>query len=566
MKDMRWKNAFIPTLREEPKEAEVKNHKLLLRGGYIKSSSSGVYSFLPLGWKVMKKIMDIVREEMDRIGGQEMHLPALTPKELWEETGRWVDYGDDMYRLQDRKEHEFALAPTHEEVMAEIARSYIKSWRDLPQIWYQIQLKYRDEPRPRGGVLRGKTFFMKDAYSFDKDFDGLSKNYEKHYDAYTRIFERCGLNTTVVSASSGIMGGSESNEFMVIADIGEDTVVKCPNCNYAANSEVAETLPVPVEYSDTKLEKVHTPVEGNIEEISKFFGVDKHYLMKSLLYIVKDKPVFILVRGDYDIDERKLEMVFPAIRPAHSEEVQKYTGAMPGYVSPIGLDIPTYADISLKNARGMISGANQDYYHYTGIDIERDINFENFIDVRRVKDGDRCKRCGSPVEVKNAIELGHIFKLGTKYSEAMSVLFTDKDGKQKPIVMGSYGIGIERIMASVIETNSDDNGIVWNPSITPYEVLITNLDAKDKETTKLSESIYKEFKTNNIDALYDDRDETPGVKFKDADLIGIPLRITVGKKGLQNGTVEIKIRKTGEKTDIKKDEILDKTLEILKNG
>ncbi len=563
---MRWKNAFIPTLREVPKEAIVKSHKLLLRAGYIKSSSSGVYSFLPLGWRVMNKVMRIVREEMDAIGAQEMYLPALTPKELWEETGRWKDYGDDMYRLQDRKQHAFALAPTHEEVMAEIARSHIKSWRDLPQIWYQIQLKYRDEPRPRGGILRGKTFFMKDSYSFDTDFDGLGKSYNKHYDAYTKIFRRCGLSTTVVSASSGIMGGSESNEFMVIADIGEDTVVKCSHCGYASNSEVAESIPVRVKYKSAELKKVHTPVEGSVEEVAKFFGVEKHFLMKSLLYIIDDKPVFIVVRGDYEIDERRLESIFPNIRPAHSEEIQKYTGAVPGYISPVGLNIETYADMSLRDAEGMISGANQDNYHYTGIDIERDVNVLKYLDVRRVKDGDVCKKCGSPLEVKNAIELGHIFKLGTKYSNAMNALFTDKNGERKPVVMGSYGIGIERIMASVVEVNSDDNGIVWNYTITPYDILITNLDVNDKESMELSEKVYNEFKNKGIDALYDDRDETPGVKFKDADLIGIPLRITIGKKGLKNGNVEIKLRGTGEKFDVKKAELINKTMEILKNG
>jgi len=563
---MKWKNAFIPTLREVPKEAIVKSHKLLLRAGYIKSSSSGVYSFLPLGWKVMKKVMKIVREEMDVIGAQEMYLPALTPKELWEETGRWEDYGDDMYRLQDRKRHAFALAPTHEEVMAEIARSRIKSWRDLPQIWYQIQLKYRDEPRPRGGVLRGKTFFMKDSYSFDADFDGLGKSYNKHYDAYTKIFRRCGLNTTVVSASSGIMGGSESNEFMVIADIGEDTVVKCSHCGYASNSEVAESIPVRVKYKSAELKKVHTPVEGSVEEVAKFFGVEKHFLMKSLLYITDSKPVFIVVRGDYEIDERRLESVFSDIRPAHSEEIQKYTGAVPGYISPVGLNIETYADMSLRDAEGMISGANQSDYHYTGIDIKRDVNVLKYLDVRRVKDGDICKKCGNPLEVKNAIELGHIFKLGTKYSNAMNALFTDKTGERKPIVMGSYGIGIERIMASVVEVNSDDNGIVWNYTITPYDVLITNLDVKDKETAELSEKVYNEFKNKGIDVLYDDRDETPGVKFKDADLIGISLRITIGKKGLKNGNVEVKLRETGEKFDVKKAEVVNKTMEILKNG
>jgi len=566
MYGMKWKKAFIPTLREVPKEALVKNHKLLLRAGYIKSSSSGVYSFLPLGWKVMKRVMKIVREEMDKIGAQEIRLPALTPKELWEETGRWKDYGDDMYRLKDRKHHDFALAPTHEEVMAEIARSYVKSWRDLPQIWYQIQLKYRDEPRPRGGVLRGKTFFMKDSYSFDIDFDGLSSSYDKHYDAYTNIFHRCGLDTTVVSASSGIMGGSESNEFMVIADVGEDAIVKCPNCGYAANSEVADAIPVPVEYKSAALKKVHTPVEGSVQEIAIFFGVGRQFLMKSLLYIVQGDPVFLLIRGDYDIDERKLEKVFPEIRPAHSEEVQKYTGAQVGYVSPVGLNIKSYIDISLKGARGMISGANKDYYHYTGIDIERDINVADYLDIRRVKSGDICKKCSSPLDVKNAIELGHIFKLGTKYSEAMKVLFTDKDGKRIPVVMGSYGIGIERIMASVVEINSDDNGIIWNRTITPYDVLITNLDIRNQGTTEISEYIYNELRTKGIDVLYDDRDETPGVKFKDADLIGIPLRITIGKKGLKNNKVEVKIRKTGEKFDVEKNEIIKKTMEILKNG
>ena len=566
MNDMRWSEAFIPTLREVPKEAVAKSHKLLIRAGYIKSSSSGVYSFLPLGWKVMKRVMDIIREEMDRIGAQEMHLPALTPKELWEETGRWIDYGDDMFRLKDRKGHDYALAPTHEEVMGEIARAFIKSWRDMPQVWYQIQMKYRDEPRPRGGILRGKAFFMKDAYSFDIDYSGLDKNYSKQFEAYKKIFNRCGLETTVVSASSGIMGGSESNEFMVIADAGEDTIVKCKKCGNAANSEVSDAKPVPLEFKESPLEKVHTPVEGSIESISKFFDTDAGYLMKSLLYIFEGKPVFVLVRGDYDIDERKLEAIFPGIRPAHAEEVKEYTGAAPGYISPVGLNIETYADRSLVGAMGMISGANQDEYHYKGINIERDIKIKDFIDVRKIKSGDICSKCGGEVEVKNAIELGHIFKLGTKYSKAMGIMFTDRDGAQKPIVMGSYGIGVERIMATIVEVNSDRDGIVWNYEVSPYQVLISVLDIKDNRIRDVGDKLYQKLMENGLDVLYDDRDQTPGVKFKDGDLIGIPLRITIGKRGMQENKVEIKLRKSGEKIDIAIDNAVNKIMELLKDG
>lgn len=558
---MRWSEAFIPTLREAPKDAITISHRLLLRGGFIKQIASGIHTYLPLGWRVIKKIMSIIREEMDRIGGQELHMPALTPAELWEETGRWKEYGDEMFRVKDRKKRDYALAPTHEEIITEIARKEIRSYRDLPQIWYQIQMKFRDEIRPRGGVLRARAFLMKDSYSLDRDWDGLGRSYELHYEAYKRIFERCKLPTVVVEASGGIMGGSESHEFMILSDTGEDSLVIC-SCGYSANTEIGEAEPIPVDFKDGELKKVHTPVEGTVENITKFLEIPHFYLMKSLMYVHEGRPIFVVIRGDYDVDERKLENVFPGIRPAHPDEIKEWTGAPPGYISPVGLDIPVYADVSLKGGKGLTSGANEEFYHLTGIDIERDVKVKEWIDVRMVKTGDRCKRCGKEIEVRRAIELGHIFKLGTKYSNAMHATFLDRDGKEKPIVMGSYGIGVERIMASAIEVYHDDNGIIWPITIAPYEVAILSLNPSNPDVKKTAEDVYKELM--DVDVIYDDRDEQPGVKFKDSDLIGTPIRIVVGERGIKRGVVEVKKRKDDEIFDVEPGKVKEVIMKIRK--
>ena len=563
---MNWSKALIPTLKEVPREAVNKSHILLLRGGFIKALTSGVYSYLPLGWRVLKKIMNIVREEMDRIGAQEVLLPALTPSSIWEETGRWDEFGGEMFRLKDRKGRDYALAPTHEEIMTELARKHIKSYRDLPQIWYQIQIKYRDEIRPRGAVLRARTFIMKDSYSFDIDEKGLEKSYALHYDAYTRIFERAWLKTSVVSASSGLMGGSESHEFMVLSDAGEDVIVKCPKCGYSANLEVANLIPSPVDFPSGELKKVHTPVGGSVREISEFLSVPEHLLMKSLLYMDENgTPFFVVIRGDYDVNEELLFKKFGNVRQAEPDEIKNLTGASAGYISPIGLEIPVYADRSLEKGKGLVSGANEDFYHYTGIDIERDLKIKEFVDIRTPHEGDLCPECRGKVEIKNAIELGHIFKLGTKYSKAMGATFTDANGRSKPIVMGSYGIGIERIMATAIELYNDENGIIWPDPIAPFDVLVIPLDIRDSKALEISRKMVNILEETH-EVLFDDRDVGPGFKFKDADLIGIPVRVVVGPRSLKEGKVEVSRRDGSEKIMIEPDRVQEVVEKLWKNG
>ncbi len=566
---MKWTESYIPTLKETPKEATNISHILLLRGGFIKLLSSGVYVYLPLGWKVLKKIINIIREEMDRIGAQELLLPALTPKELWEKTGRWEEYGDEMFRLKDRKQRDYALAPTHEEIMTELARIDIKSYNDLPQMWYQIQIKYRDELRPRGGVLRARTFIMMDSYSFDINEEGLDKSYKLHYEAYEKIFSRVKLNTIVVSASSGIMGGSQSHEFMVPSKAGEDSIVFCEKCGYSSNIDVAETEPLPVDFGESSsLKLIHTPITGSVKEVSQFLSVPEYMLMKSLLYIDENgNPFFVLIRGDYEVNENKFLQLFKNSRPASDDEIKKFTGATKGYISPVGLNIPSYVDISLRDGRNLVSGANKDDYHLQGIEIGRDFKPLKFVDIRNVKEGDICKKCSSKIILKNTIELGHIFKLGRKYSEAIGANFTDKDGRQKPIVMGSYGIGVERIMATAIEIYNDKDGIIWPVSISPFDAIITLVDIKDNKSLEISENLYK-ILGEKYEILLDDRDIGPGAKFKDADLIGIPIRITIGPKVMKEGKVEISRRDNREiiKTEPEKvKESVEKIWKELKN-
>ncbi|MCK4422229.1 proline--tRNA ligase [candidate division WOR-3 bacterium] len=551
---MKWSNAFIPTRKEVPREAQSPSHRFLLRAGMIKPLSSGIYTYLPLGWKVLMKIQNIIRREMDRIGAQELLMPALTPASIWEETGRWEEYGDEMFRLTDRRNSDMALAPTHEEVITAILRDEIKSYRDLPQVWYQIQVKYRDEKRPRGAVLRARTFIMKDSYSFDRDREGLEISFLKHAEAYTRIFSSCGLKTTVVEALSGLMGGSKSKEFMVASDSGEDRIVECLHCGYASNIEVADPLPSKVAFKGGDLKKVHTPVSGSVKEIAKFFNVKPSQLMKSILYIREKEPIWIVIRGDYDIDEEKLQGIFTDIRIASEEEVCELVGAQAGYVSPMGSKYLVYSDFSIRGIVGLISGANEDYYHFMGIAPERDIKIKDYLDIREYREGDLCPQCSTPLEWKNVIELGHIYKLGTKYSKAMGAFYLDEDGKEKPIVMGSYGIGVERIMASAIEQFHDEKGIIWPLQIAPYHIIIINLNPTNPEGVALSEDLYK-LLNREYEILYDDRDLRSGYKFNDADLIGIPLQIIIGNRGLKRGIIEIKIRGTEERMEVPPEKI-----------
>ncbi len=558
---MRWSKFFIPTMREKPKNVETLSHMLALKAGLIRPVMSGVYNYLPLGWRVLRKIIQIVREEMDRIGGQEFLLGNLTPANMWEETGRLSAFGEDMFRLHDRAGRTVCLAPTHEEVITDIARKEIKSYKDLPQIWYQIHLKFRDEKRPRAGPLRARQFIMKDSYSLDRSFEELHESYKLHREAYLRIFKRCGLEVEVVEAASGVMGGAHSEEFMVRSDAGEDEIVVCDNCGYKASHSLARTKVNYEDLPDNELKKVHTPVPGTVEEITKFLKVKDKDLMKSLLFIKDDgKPVFVLVDGAHDVSEDKLRQI-GNLRPATSEEIKEIIGAEAGYISPIGKDIEVYADESLKGRKGLVTGANEDYYHYTGVNIERDVKVKAYLDLKEPKEGDLCVNCGRPLNFVKTIEVGHIFELGTKYSESMGAYFVDKDGKEKPIVMGSYGIGIERIMMSVIETWSDKDGIVWPTSIAPFKFSIIPVDMSDEKIRKTAEEIYDKLVKEGIEVLYDDRDERHGVKFKDNDLIGIPYIIVLGKR-LKEGFIEVKNRKTGEFLRFKEGEALSKIIEI----
>lgn len=559
--------ALIETLREEPKDAELKSHRILLRGGFIKQHASGVHIYLPLGWRILLKIANIIREEMDRIGSQELLMPALSPKEIWEESGRWNDFGDDMFRLKDRKGRDFCLCPTHEEVITEIARNSVRSYRDLPQIWYQIQTKFRDEPRPRAGVIRSRQFIMKDSYSLDIDETGLDKSFNLHKDAYSKIFKRCGLNFVIVDASGGLMGTGESKEFMAIVKDGEDTIVMCPKCTYRANLAIAEGAGEHISFSSSALEKVATPNKRTVEEVSQFLNLTSANLIKNMFLTAPGKePILILVRGDYEINTERLAMIIgPEYQPASAEDIQRYFGAEPGFIGPVGIsNISILADDLLKDTKGMVTGANENDFHIKGVDINRDVKVKEFYNLRQIRAGDHCIKCGADLEIHNALELGHIFKLGTKYSVSMGAYYLDAKGKEKPIVMGSYGIGLERIMACACEQLSDEKGAVWPMSIAPVDIYVLVVNPQEQEVQKMYTEITNDLERAGFSAIIDDRDISAGIKFNDADLIGIPLRLTVGPKGVQNDRFDIYVRRTGEKTECSKNNIIQTCL-TLKN-
>ncbi len=557
---MRQSKIFIPTLKEVPGDAVVPSHVLMLRAGLIRMVSAGIYSFLPLGYKVIKKISQIIREEMDAISGQEFHLPALNPREIWEETNRVEAFGDILFHVKNR---EYVLAPTHEEIMTFHARKVLQSYKELPQIWYQIQTKFRNEPRPRSGVLRGRQFLMKDAYSFDATWEGLDESYKLHDEAYRKIFERCKLNFFVVGASSGAMGGTGSEEFMVKSDAGEDTVAHCENCGYAANVEVAVSNVSPLN-RDTKSESVteiHTPNVKTIDELCEFLKIDETACAKSRVYICGDNPVLILMQGNDEVNESKLEKLLGGVRPAHPEELIQFTGAEAGSIGPINFSGRIIADNLLKQRNNLCSGANNTDYHFSGIDLERDVDNIEYADLRTVRSGEKCSRCGSELKVFTAIELGHIFKLGTKYSEAMGATFLDEKGDEKPLIMGSYGIGVERVMACFIEQHYDEKGIVWDKTIAPFHVHLIALNMKKEKVVDAAENIYTELLMAGFEVLYDDRvDHQAGFKFNDADLLGIPVQIIVGEKKLASGAVEVKDRATGERSDVKIDKLIDELM------
>jgi prolyl-tRNA synthetase len=560
---MLWSKLFIPTLRDDPAEAEVPSHKLLLRAGYVRQLAAGIYSYLFLAQRSLNKITAIVRQEMDAMGAQEFHLPALNPADLWQESGRWDGMGDNMFRLKDRFGRDLCLGMTHEEVMTALARGELRSYKQLPQIWYQIQTKFRDEQRPKSGLLRVRQFLMKDSYSFDLDAEGLEISFRRHYDVYLKIFARCGIRVIPVEAESGAMGGSQSTEFMVPSEAGEDLVVVCDQCRYAANLEKAVAYAVPPEAEDpgddAAPEAFHTPGRKTIAEVAGFTGLPATSQMKSLVMVADGKPVLALLRGDHHLSETKFAGALgaSAVRPAFAAEIVEWFGAEPGSLGPIGItSMRVIADTALAGRRNMIAGANRNDYHLRNVTPGRDFHPEYF-DLRQVFHGDACAVCSSEVKLHKTIEAGHIFKLGYRYSEPMGLRVDGPAGVEVTPVMGSYGIGIERILCSAIEQRHDENGMCLPASIAPFTVVVTPVNNADATLRQAAERIYSECKARGIDVLYDDRDERPGVKFKDADLIGVPYRITIGSRKLALGVVELYDRRTKQTLEFPPDKAVD---------
>jgi prolyl-tRNA synthetase len=531
----------------------------------IRALASGIYAWLPLGQRVMKKVMDIVREEMDAIGAQELHLPALNPVELWEETGRVKAFGDNLFHLKNRP---LVLAPTHEEVICWLAKNHIASYKDLPQIWYQIQTKFRNEPRPRSGVLRGRQFIMKDSYTLDATREGLDKGYDLHAEAYKKIFSRCGLKFFIVGASSGAMGGSASQEFMIESDAGEDVIALAMDGSYAANLEVATSIVAnaPRSANSQPIAEVHTPDVKTIDQLAAFLQVDHERLAKSVVYWGGETPVLVLMIGNDELNESKLMSVLGAdVRPIEGDRLQQLTGAEGGSIGPVGLKgFTILADRRLEGANELISGANRNDYHLLHIDLARDCTIDGYHDLRTIQAGETSPNGKSKLKVVKGVELGHIFKLGTKYSDALNAKFLDENGKELPIIMGSYGIGIERIVACHIEQNHDVNGIIWDKALAPYSVHLISLGAKSREVQETAERVYHLLMENGVAVLFDDRkDISPGFKFKDADLLGIPYQLIIGEKNLANGKIEIKERRTGDRLFVEVASLLEKVRELL---
>ena len=551
---MRFSKMLIPTLREVPADAEAVSHILMLRAGYIRQLAAGIYIYLPLSLRVLEKINAILREEMNAIGAQEISMPVLHPAEVWQETGRWSAIGDEMFRLKDRTGRDMCLGMTHEEIMTWLAAREIRSYRNLPQTWYQIESKLRDEARPKSGVLRTREFIMKDSYSFDADEEGLEKNYQLHADAYHRIFSRCGLKFYMVQSDPGMMGGATSHEFMAPSPAGEDDVVICSSCGYAANVELALSTPGKIEIMDWQLEEVHTPEKRTIQEVSSFLKIKPEYFIKSILVMADTGPVLALVRGDQELHEKKVARIIGAFRPAYKEEVKNILGVEAGFIGPMDQKIKVIADTSLREGT-YVAGANKPHYHIRGIRADKDFSAE-WHDIHMAKEGDACPKCDAPIKVERVIEIGNIFKLGTKYSAPLKAFYLDEKGLEKPIIMGSYGIGPARIAAAAIEQSHDKDGIIWPKSISPFDIEILPLNVTDSKTMETSERFYRELTEKGFDVLMDDRDERAGVKFKDADLIGIPTQIIIGEKNLRDGLVEIKDRKTKETTKKKIDEVV----------
>lgn len=566
---MRATNLYAPTLRETPAEAEVKSHQLMLRAGMIRKAAGGLYTYMPLAWRTLKKIMQIVREEMDEAGGQEIAMPIVQPSEIWQETGRWSVYGDEMFRVADRHGRQFCLGPTHEEMVTTLIRDEVRSYKQLPLMLYQIQNKYRDEIRPRFGLMRGREFIMKDLYSFDKDEEGMNESYKKMYDAYTRVFSRMGLEFRPVEADNGAIGGGHSHEFTVLAEAGESNIAYCSKCEYAASDEKAELNVIKAAEEDMKeLEKVSTPGAHTIELVADYLKLPLDKTIKAVAFQSEhDELILAFVRGDHEVNDVKVLNLFDDVIDLHmaTDEAIAAAGGVAGFMSPIGLKEGTkvVVDATVMEMYNACAGANEKDMHYINVNPKRDFKDVITADIRMVKEGDACPHCGAPLKMTRGIEAGQVFTLGTKYSQALHATFLDENGKEKPLVMGCYGIGVSRTMAAAIEQNNDENGIIWPKAIAPFEVVVVPVNAKNEDQLRISEEIYHELKTKGVDVLLDDRKERAGVKFKDADLIGYPLRITVGPKAVEEDSVELKIRRNGDMVNVTKADAAAKAVELL---
>jgi prolyl-tRNA synthetase len=553
---MRWTRSFIPTLREDPADAEAVSHRLMVRAGLVRQVTAGVYVYLPLGQRVIDRINAIIREEMNRIGGQEITMPVLHPAELWQQSGRWYDIKDEMFRLKDRHGRDMCLGMTHEEIVAWLASKEIRSYRELPQVWYQIQTKERDEARPRSGVLRTREFWMKDAYTLDADETGLAAAYERHKEAYARIFSRCGLRFHVVESDPGMMGGAGAHEFMAPSAAGEDEIARCPACGYAANLELAGSRPSSATVPDATRGEVPTPNARTIADVCELLRIPTAHTLKTLVFVGPAGPILALVRGDQLVHERKLGRLLQSeIRPAHPDEVRDALGASVGSVGPVGAPVSVIADESLREG-AYVCGANRDGFHLTGVRPGRDFTVSRYADIHVAQTGDGCPRCGVPLVVERVIEIGNIFKLGTKYSVPLKAMYLDEKGQERPIVMGSYGIGPARIAASAIEQRHDADGIVWPWPIAPCHVHLLPVNVKEANVRATAEELYQALAGVGLDVLLDDRDERPGVKFKDADLLGIPLRVTIGALLAKEGRVEVRTRRDRRDTKVAPNDVL----------
>ena len=551
---MRYSSSYIPTLKETPADAEVASHKLLLRAGMARRLTSGIYTYLPLGLRAIRNVENIIREEMEKAGFDELLMPMVQPADLWKESGRWVFYGKELLRFKDRNDRDYCLGPTHEEVITDLVRGEVRSYRQLPVRLYQIQSKFRDEVRPRFGLMRGREFVMKDGYSFDADNAGADESYKRMYEAYTAIFRRLGLRFRAVEADTGSIGGKFSHEFMVLADTGEDTICACTQCDYAANVERAEVLwkGTPCTESCPDMTCVDTPGAHTVEEVAAMLGVKPSQVIKTMIFVADGKPVAVLVRGDREVNDIKLKNLLKAqeVELAGPETVRKVTQAPVGFAGPAGLDIPVYADLELQGATDYVAGANKGDAHVLHLDLRRAASVTEYADLRCISLEDTCPRCGGRIELPKGIEVGHIFKLGLKYSEAMHAVFLDENGKEQYMIMGCYGIGVSRVVAAAIEQNNDEHGIIFPLPLAPVQCILLCLDPGKEDVAARAEELYAQLQAGGLSMLLDDREERPGVKFKDADLLGAPMQLIVGGKGLARGVVECKDRRTGEKGEL----------------